>query len=301
MRRTDLLSRRASFFWAFLARRKKPRKRINRSPANTVPLVSVVVPALNEAKNLPHVLPHIPKTVHEILLVDGHSTDGTVEVARALCPSIRIVRQSGRGKGDALRCGFAAVTGNIIVMLDADGSNAPAEIPAFVGALLAGADFAKGSRFAQGGGTADMPFYRRWGNRAFVMLVRFFFGGAYTDLCYGYNAFWAHVLPQLDLDGDGFEIETMMNIRALRAGIKIVEVPSFEDKRKYGEGRLRTIPDGWRVLMTIVKERFVRRAPRIAPVAASAESAHDVLEHPLKPSSEIASDAGLERAASSAR
>lgn len=217
--------------------------------------VSVVIPALNEADNLPHVLPLIPENVHEVILVDGHSVDDTVEVAQRLRPDVRIVEQTGRGKGDALRCGFAAATGDIIVMLDADGSTDPAEIPRFVGALLAGADFAKGSRFLHGGGTADMPYYRALGNKAFVTAVRVFFGGRYSDLCYGYNAFWASAIRLLDLDCDGFEIETMMNVRALRAGLNVVEVPSFEAKRIYGDGRLRTIPDGWRVLKTIWHER----------------------------------------------
>lgn len=220
--------------------------------------ISVVIPALNEAANLPHVLPRIPPDVHEVILVDGHSTDETVEIARSLLPHIRVVYQEGRGKGAALRSGFAAATGDVIVMLDADGSTDPAEIPAFVGALCAGADFVKGSRFLQGGGTSDMPLYRRWGNGGLTWLVRILFGGCYSDLCYGYNAFWRHVVPMLRLNGDGFEIETMMNVRALMAGLKVAEVPSFESKRVYGEGRLRTIPDGWRVLKTIVRERWVR-------------------------------------------
>jgi hypothetical protein len=139
-------------------------------------------------------------------------------------------------------------------MLDADGSTSPAEIPAYVGALLAGADFAKGSRFLQGGGTDDMEVHRKLGNWAFVAIVRLLFGGKYTDLCYGYNAFWRRVLPVLDLDGNGFEIETMMNVRAQRAGLKIAEVPSFESRRVFGVSRLRAIPDGFRVLRTILRE-----------------------------------------------
>jgi glycosyltransferase involved in cell wall biosynthesis len=217
--------------------------------------VSVIIPALNEAENLPHVLPRIPRWVHEVILVDGHSTDGTAEVARRLWPDIWIVPQKGRGKGAALRTGFDAATGDIIVMLDADGSTDPAEIPAFVGALLAGADFAKGSRFLQGGGTADMPLYRKLGNAAFVYMVRALFGGQYTDLCYGYNAFWRSAVTVLQLDGNGFEIETMINVRALQTGLKIAEVPSFEAARICGVSRLKTIPDGWRVLKTIWRER----------------------------------------------
>jgi glycosyltransferase involved in cell wall biosynthesis len=173
-----------------------------------------------------------------------------------LLPDIRIVQQVGRGKGAALRTCFAVATGDIIVMLDADGSTDPREIPAYVGALLAGADYAKGSRFAQGGGTEDMTLLRRFGNSFFVLLVRALFGEKFTDLCYGYNAFWTRFLPVLDPDADGFEIETLLNLRALRADLKIREVPSFEYNRKHGESHLKTWPDGWRVLKTIVRERL---------------------------------------------
>ena len=129
------------------------------------PKVSVVIPALNEAGSLPFVLERIPREVHEVLLVDGRSSDDTIDIARRNFENICIVMQPGDGKGDALRAGFAAATGDVIVALDADGSTDPAEIPAFVGALCAGADFAKGSRFLQGGGTSDMPIHRKLGNR----------------------------------------------------------------------------------------------------------------------------------------
>ncbi len=217
--------------------------------------VTVIIPALNEAENLPYVLPRIPRWVHEVILVDDHCTDNTVEVARSLWPNIRIVTNRGqRGKGMAMQKGFAAATGEVIVMLDADGSEDPGEIPAFVGTLLAGADFAKGSRFMQGGGTSDMTRLRRAGNAVFVGIVRLLFGGHYSDLCYGYNAFWSWVIPVLRIDSQGFEIEAMMNIRALQAELKIAEVPSFETERIYGVGRLQTFPDGWRVLKTIWRE-----------------------------------------------
>jgi glycosyltransferase involved in cell wall biosynthesis len=223
------------------------------------PSVSLVTPTLDEAKNLPLVLPRIPAWVDEIIVVDGRSTDDTVEVARALSPKVRIVLESRPGKGVALRSGFAAAKGDIIVMMDADGSMDPGEIASFVERLQAGADFVKGSRFMPGGGSSDISPLRKLGNWAFTVMVRTLYGGRYSDLCYGFAAFWRPVVPLLALDGDGFEIETQMNIRALRRRLVVAEVPSFESERCHGVSNLRTFPDGWRVLKTILRE-YVRPA-----------------------------------------
>jgi glycosyltransferase involved in cell wall biosynthesis len=217
--------------------------------------VSVLIPCLNEAENLPYVLRTIPTWVHEVVIIDDHCTDNTVSVAREVMPGVVIATNNRPpGKGNALRTGMEAASGEILVQVDADCSEDPAEINAFVGALLAGADYAKGSRFIAGGGTADMPGLRRWGNWALTVLVRLLFRGTrFTDLCYGYNAYWARVAPLL-LEAEGFEIETVMNLRAARAGLRISEVPSFEAARIHGEGNLSTFPDGWRVLKAIVRE-----------------------------------------------
>jgi glycosyltransferase involved in cell wall biosynthesis len=232
------------------------------------PRVSVIVPTLNEARNLPHVFAEMPDGIHEVIVVDGHSTDGTADVARALRPDVRIVEQRGRGKGDALQAGFEAAEGDVLVMLDADGSADPGEIPAFVGALMAGADFAKGSRFATSGGSADITGLRRSGNRVLSGLVNMLFKTGYSDLCYGYNAFWRHCLPAMSVDCPGFEVETLINIRIARAGLEVWEVPSFERARIHGESNLRTFRDGGRVLRTIVRERM-SPAPNLGePVAA---------------------------------
>lgn len=233
------------------------------------PRVSVVVPTYNEAANLPHVFALIPEDVFEVIVVDGHSTDGTVEVAQALRPDVRIVRQNRRGKGNAMACGFAEVHGDVVVMLDADGSADPREIPQFVEALTVGADFAKGTRFADGGGSSDITPIRRWGNRMLNRIANILFGTRYTDLCYGYNAFWTYCLQALNLDasgelqdkklwGDGFEIETIINTRIAKAGLNIVEVPSYEFSRIHGESNLNTWRDGYRVLRALFTERLAR-------------------------------------------
>jgi glycosyltransferase involved in cell wall biosynthesis len=214
-------------------------------------------------------------------VVDGLSVDDTVRVARRLWPHAVVVNQTRRGKGNALACGFAAVTGDIVVMLDADGSADPAEIPAFVAALNAGADFAKGSRFRPGGGSADITPLRRLGNRVLNGIVNVLLGTRYTDLCYGYNAIWADRLPLLGLEsgrrgtpawGDGFEVETLINMRVTTNGLNIVEVPSFEDRRIHGVSNLNVVTDGWRVLRTIAKEWYRLRAARTRKADAAGPS-----------------------------
>jgi len=230
-----------------------------RAPADAArATISVIIPALNEAANLAHVLTRLPASVDEVVLVDGNSIDDTVVVARAIRPDVRIVVQDGRGKGNALACGFAASTGEIIVMLDADGSNDPAEIPRFVATLLAGHDFAKGSRFAPGGDSADITRLRRLGNHALKALVNLLFGTRYSDLCYGYNAFWRHCLADMQVNCDGFEVETLISVRIARARLRVVEVASIEHRRMFGESNLRVVRDGLRVLRTIVTERCRR-------------------------------------------
>jgi glycosyltransferase involved in cell wall biosynthesis len=232
----------------------------------------VVVPTLNEARNLPYVFSRIPTDVHEVIVVDGHSVDDTIAVARQLRPDVRVVQQTRRGKGNALACGFEAATGDVIAMVDADGSTDPGEIPNFVQALLSGADFAKGTRFAAGGGSSDITRLRKLGNRLLAEVVNLCNGTHYSDLCYGFNVFWQKYVPMLDLDvssppsprgegllwGDGFEIETLIHMRVAEEDLRVAEVPSFEHPRIHGASNLDAFSDGLRVLTTILVER--RRA-----------------------------------------
>jgi glycosyltransferase involved in cell wall biosynthesis len=239
----------------------------------------VVIPCLNEERNLPYVFSRLPNDVAEVVLVDGGSVDATVEVARRLWPGIVILQQTRKGKGNALACGFAAATGDIVVMIDADGSTDPAEIPRFVAALRGGADVAKGSRFLPGGGSLDITRLRKLGNWGLSTIVNVLFHTRYSDLCYGYNAFWRHALPYFDLPdihaqapagktmvwGDGFEVETLINIRVAGHKLRVAEVPSVESERIHGASNLNAFTDGKRVLRTILQEwRRLRKEP--APV-----------------------------------
>jgi glycosyltransferase involved in cell wall biosynthesis len=234
---------------------------------------------MNEERNIGEVLSRLPDGLHEVILVDGNSTDDTIGAARRVLPDIKVLLQPGRGKGDAFRTGFAGVTGNLVVMLDADGSADPAEIPRFVAALEAGADFAKGSRFLPGGGSDDITGLRSLGNACLSGTANLLHGTNFTDLCYGYNAFWARCLPFIALDVPGFEVETFINLRVAGAGMKITEVPSYERNRIYGQSNLKTFRDGFRVLGTIFREnrrrRSIRRGrdPQIANTARASKTA----------------------------
>ena len=206
-----------------------------------LPSVSVVVPALNEAQNIPHVFARMPLDVHEVILVDGFSVDETVAVARQVRPDVRVIQQSRKGKGNALACGIAVATGDVIALVDADGSADPSEIPQFVEALINGADFAKGTRFAEGGGSADITRLRSYGNYALTAFFNACYGRNYSDLCYGFNVFWRRHAAVLGLDatspqrsggdgrlwGDGFEVETLIHVRVAKAGLVVAEVPSL--------------------------------------------------------------------------
>lgn len=220
------------------------------------PKVTVVICAVNEELNLPSVLPGIPQWVDETILVDGHSTDNTMEVAKRLRPDIRLLFQPGKGKGDALKYGFDQSIGDIIVTLDADGATDPEEMNKFIQPLLNGYDFAKGSRFLRSF-PHNKPWYRILGNWIITITFDVLFFRKYTDLCSGYNAFWKKTLEQVNLwSADGFENEPLFNCRLAKTNIKIIEVGHSDEGRLAGEVKEQSWRQGFKAVKTIIRERF---------------------------------------------
>ncbi|MDE1860122.1 MAG: glycosyltransferase family 2 protein [Candidatus Micrarchaeota archaeon] len=221
--------------------------------------VSVVIPTLNEGKNIGKVLQGVRRVLKgnniEIIVVDGHSTDDTVELAKK--HGARILYDN-QGKGSALIKGLHAANGEIVISMDADLSHEPKELTLLVNSIAIGYDLCTGSRFIAGGSTEDMTFVRILGNKFFVMLVNLLFGAHYTDICYGYRSFNRRIIPKLNLKEKGFGIETEINIKAVKKGLKVIEVPSTEKKRNAGEGKLRTFRDGYIILKAIIVNAFSR-------------------------------------------
>jgi glycosyltransferase involved in cell wall biosynthesis len=226
--------------------------------------VSVIIPTLNEAGNLPYVLNTIPGWVNEVILVDGRSDDDTQRIAKVLRPDVRIIHELKRGKGAAMRAGLYAARGDILIALDADGSMDGAALAKFRDAILAGADYVKGSRFAPGGGSSDITKFRRFGDRGICYLIWLLYGSLYSDATYGYIAVRATCLDALNIDTDGFEVETLIGIRALRARLRTTEVPCYEASRIHGVSNLSVLSDGLRIFRVIVSERLKRSHRAVA-------------------------------------
>jgi len=224
-------------------------------PKPPYPKVSVVICALNEEKNLPHVLPKIPNWVDEIILVDGRSTDRTVEVARELRPDIRVLYQPNKGKGDALKYGVKHAKGDIIVTLDGDGTYPPEEMHKFVEAIIKGYDFAKGTRFI-GVKPLHMQAHRRLGNKILTLVTNLLFSSKYTDVCSGYYSFSRKAFQKVRLVSDGFEMEQELFVKIAKLKLKVAEVPHTYRRRMYGASKTRDFKQGIKDLLWIISLRF---------------------------------------------
>lgn len=218
--------------------------------------VSVVIPTLNEEGSIRDVLNDVKGIMgrrpdYEIIVVDGCSKDRTVEIAKD-CGATVIFENLG--KGYALRKGMEHSKGDVVITMDADHSHDPKEMDMLITGIGNGYDICMGSRFMKGGGTEDMPWHRKIGNRFFTFFINAVWRTEYTDLCYGYRSFRRDVVKDMKLKSNGFSIETEISIKAAKMGLRVLEIPSFEKPRKKGEGKLKTFSDGIKVARIILKE-----------------------------------------------
>jgi glycosyltransferase involved in cell wall biosynthesis len=222
--------------------------------------VGVIIPALNEGKNIRDVLYKLDSLgFNNVLVIDGKSNDDTIEVASK--HGATVVLQHGKGKGDAIRQVLNNNFFNVdaLVLMDADGSMNPEEIPSFIEALKSGADVVKGSRFLKGGYTYDMTPMRRFGNKILTEIVNFLWPGArFTDSCYGFVVLNKRAIQCVapTLKAQGFEVEIETLTRALEMGLTVKEVPSIEYKRKNGTSNLNAFKDGLKIFKTIIQQFF---------------------------------------------
>ncbi|MCD6352578.1 MAG: glycosyltransferase [Armatimonadetes bacterium] len=230
---------------------------------NSKPSVQAVICARNEAPSLAAVLEGTFKHVDRVLVVDGHSTDGTPELARRM--GAEVVEDEGLGKGAAIRQAIGLADADLLVFLDADGSHDPDDIPRLLAPLLADeADMVIGSRVE--GGSDELlnvhHFFRRVGSWIIRTSVNRHFGVRLTDLQNGFRAARTAMLRSLDLRENIFTIEQEMTIKALRRGYRVVNVPAREYERKHGRSRISVPRHGWRYVVSWLKYTYFERDER---------------------------------------
>lgn len=217
--------------------------------------VSVIFPTRNEEGCIGRVLREVPREmVDEIIVIDGHSADHTEEEAKAeLRPSDRFVMQKGKGYGGAFREAFDIATGDVVIMMDADGSHDPKDIPAIVDKVERGYEYVMASRYAPGGRSDDDTFIRWFGNRFFTWLTNAVHSTRVTDSLYLYTAITRDGLNKLNLKTDGFEFCTEILVKAHRAGLKFAEVPAVERARFAGKSKVNAFWHGLKILRMILR------------------------------------------------
>lgn len=213
--------------------------------SNRRPVLSIIIPARNEEKNLPWVLTRIKRMAarlpqHEILVVDGHSKDRTRAVARSFC--CRVVSDHNKGKGEALRTGAKRAKGRILLFIDADGSHDPRDIPKLIRPILKkDIDHVSGSRMLAG--SDDLfkdfdQFIRLTGSVLITLGINYRFKARLTDCQNGFRAIKKEVFGKLNLKENVTTIEQEMVIKTLRHGFSLAEVPAHEYERRFGKSSI---------------------------------------------------------------
>ena len=228
--------------------------------------VTLVVLTLNEIDGAGHVFPKLPlSSLDEVLVVDGGSTDGTIEFFRAR--GVQVIVQEQRGRGEAFRLAVQHARNEWLIFFSPDGNEDPADIARLVDGLAAGYDMVIASRFMAGARSEDDDKFlfasRRWGNLMFTWLVNVLFRGPrITDTINGYRAVTRTAFRRIDPDAQGYAIEFQMSMRALRLGLRVLEIPTHEgDRVGRGVSKLNAVPVGFKFLGLLLRE-WARPRPR---------------------------------------
>ncbi len=221
--------------------------------------VSIIIPALNEEKNLPHILPRIPALpeIREVILVDGNSEDNTVRVAKELMPQIKVVFQQGVGKGDAVRSAVHSAQSEFFLVLDADCSHLPEEIRFYLEKAREGYDLVKGSRYLNGERhTDDETLDRRIMIGVTTFVANTLWRTRFTDIGYGMFLMRRKRFLDLDIRANRLEMEYEIAVKSKRRGLRIIEIPAYEARRLHGRSRLSYLHDGGLIAWVVFREYF---------------------------------------------
>jgi glycosyltransferase involved in cell wall biosynthesis len=217
--------------------------------------VTVVIPTWNEAGCIESVISEIPRdVVDEIIVVDGHSTDGTAEIVKRI-DGVTLLIQDGKGFGSAIAQGFKAAGGDAIVVLDGDGSHNPADIPKLVDKIDEGYDYVMAARYRPGSRSEDDTFVRYFGNMFFTFLVNVLYKTNISDSLYLFTCIRRTALSGIKLRSRGFEFCVELLVKAHKAGLKIAEVPSNERPRYSGASKVNAFRHGIVILFEILRAR----------------------------------------------
>lgn len=220
--------------------------------------VTLLAPTLNEIEAVRIVLPKIRKEwVDEILVIDGGSTDGTIEFCKKM--GYIVYSQVGRGYGVGMREGALRAKGELVIEFPPDGNSMPEKIPEIVSKLKEGYDFVIASRYKSGAKSYDDDFLTSKGNWAFTKLVNLFFGADYTDALIGFRGYRKAIFPGLNMDAVGLSWSIQMPIKFAKRKLRVAEIPADEPKRIGGIRKMKPFKTGWEIFRVLAREFFNRK------------------------------------------
>lgn len=223
---------------------------------------SLIILTYNEIEGSQALFHKIPfQAVDEVIVIDGGSVDGTIEFFKSR--NVKVIIQDQKGRGQAFQLAVKEAKGDCLIFFSPDGNEDPNDIPKLISKLEDGYDMVIASRFMKGAHNEEdeviLP-WRAWANRVFTFLANIFWNkNQYiTDTINGFRAITKEAFNIMKIDAPGFVIEYQMSIRAMKLGLKVTEIPTYEDSRIVGESKARSIPTGFIFLKILLKEIFFK-------------------------------------------